>query len=111
MLKGRHVISLADFTRDELYLILDTAAELKLKVKYGEPHRYLEGKTLAMIFERNSTRTRISFETGMSQLGGHAQFLQSDTMQIAHGETIPDTARVISRYLSMGAAISTNTPA
>ena len=99
MLKGRHVISLADFTRDELYLILDTAAELKLKVKYGEPHRYLEGKTLGMIFERNSTRTRISFETGMTQLGGHAQFLEADAMQIAHGETIPDTARVISRYV------------
>jgi ornithine carbamoyltransferase len=99
MLRGRHVISLADFTKDELYLILDTAGELKLKLKYGEPHRYLEGKTLGMIFERPSTRTRVSFEAGMTQLGGHAQFLGSDTMQLARGEPIKDTARVLSRYV------------
>jgi len=99
MLKGRHVISLADFTKDELYLILDTAAELKLKVKVGEPHRYLEGKTLGMIFERPSTRTRISFETGMTQLGGHAQFLDTEKLQLKRGEPIKDTARVMSRYV------------
>jgi ornithine carbamoyltransferase len=99
MLKGRHVISLADFTRDELYLILDTAAELKLKLKYGEPHKYLEGKTLGMIFERPSTRTRVSFEVGMTQLGGHAQFLASESLQLKRGEPIKDTARVMSRYV------------
>ena len=99
MLKGRHVISLADFSRDELYLILDTAAELKLKVKFGEPHKYLEGKTLGMIFERPSTRTRVSFEAGMTQLGGHAQFLDSEKLQLVRGEPIKDTARVMSRYV------------
>jgi len=93
------MISLADFTREELYVILDAAAELKLKLKYGEPHRYLEGKNLGMIFERLSTRTRVSFETGMAQLGGHAQFLDASTLQLAHGETIKDSARVLSRYL------------
>lgn len=99
MLKGRHVISLADFTRDELYLVLDTAAELKLKLKYGEPHKYLEGKTLGMIFERPSTRTRVSFEVGMTQLGGHAQFLASESLQLKRGEPVKDTARVLSRYV------------
>jgi len=99
MLKGRHIISLADFTKDELYLILDTAAELKLKLKYGEPHKYLEGKTLGMIFERPSTRTRVSFEVGMTQLGGHAQFLASESLQLKRGEPIKDTARVMSRYV------------
>jgi ornithine carbamoyltransferase len=99
MLKGRHLISLADFTADELHLILNTADELKLKLKYGEPHKYLEGKTLGMIFERPSTRTRVSFEVGMTQLGGHAQFLASDKLQLARGEPIRDTARVLSRYV------------
>ena len=99
MLKGRHLISLADFSRDELHLILDTAAELKLKLKFGEPHKYLEGKTLGMIFERPSTRTRVSFEVGMTQLGGHAQFLDSEKLQLVRGEPIKDTARVMSRYV------------
>ena len=99
MLKGRHVISLADFTRDELFLILDTADTLKLKQKYGEPHRYLKEKTLGMIFERPSTRTRVSFEVGMTQLGGHAQFLATETLQLARKEPMKDTARVMSRYV------------
>ncbi len=99
MLKGRHVISLADFSRDELYLILDTAADLKLKLKYGQPHKYLEGKTLGMLFERPSTRTRISFEVGMTHLGGHAQFLDTEKLQLVRGEPIRDTARVMSRYV------------
>lgn len=100
MLRGRHVISLDDFTRDELYLILNTAAELKLKVKFGEPHRYLESKTLGMIFERPSTRTRVSFEAGMTQLGGHAQFLSAEALQLAKGEPIKDMIRVLSRYVN-----------
>lgn len=99
MLRGRHVISLADFTRDELYLILDTADALKLKLKYGESHRYLKDRTLGMVFERPSTRTRVSFEVGMTQLGGHAQFLASETLQLTRGEPIRDTARVLSRYV------------
>lgn len=99
MLKGRNLISLADFTGEELRLILNTADELKLKLKYGEPHKYLEGKTLGMIFERPSTRTRVSFEVGMTQLGGHAQFLSSEKLQLARGEPIRDTARVLSRYV------------
>jgi ornithine carbamoyltransferase len=99
MLRGRHVISLADFSRDELLFILDTAAELKMKLKCGEPHKYLEGKTLGMLFERPSTRTRISFEVGMTHLGGHAQFLDSEKLQLVRGEPIRDTARVMSRYL------------
>ena len=99
MLKGKNVISLEDFARDELRLILDTADALRLKVKYGEPHPYLTGKTLGMIFERPSTRTRISFEVGMTQLGGHAQFLATSAMQFARSEPIKDAARVMSRYL------------
>ncbi len=99
MLKGRHLISLADFTQEELYLILDTASELKMKLKYGEPHKYLQEKTLGMIFERPSTRTRVSFEVGMTQLGGHAQFLPSESMQLKRGEPVKDTARVLSRYV------------
>lgn len=99
MMKGRHIISLADFSAEELYLILDTAAELKLKLKRGEPHEYLHGKTLGMIFERPSTRTRISFEAGMTQLGGHAQFLSVESMQFARSEPVKDAARVMSRYL------------
>jgi ornithine carbamoyltransferase len=80
-------------------LILDTAAEFKLKLKYGEPHRYLDGKTLGMIFERPSTRTRVSFEAGMTQLGGHAQFLATESMQFARDEPVKDAARVLSRYV------------
>jgi ornithine carbamoyltransferase len=99
MLKGRHVISLKDFSRDELYMILDTAAALKVKQRAGEPHKVLADKTLGMIFERPSTRTRVSFEVGMTQLGGHAQFLASDKLQLAQGEPVKDTARVLSRYV------------
>jgi len=90
---------LADFDREELYLILDTADQLKLKLKRGEPHLLLQGKTLGMVFERVSTRTRVSFEVGMTQMGGHAQFLATESMQLKQGEPVKDTARVLSRYL------------
>jgi len=80
-LRGRDFLSLKDFTRDEVLSILDIARELKLMVQRNEPHELLKGKTLAMIFERPSTRTRVSFETAMTQLGGHAQYL---TMEAIH---------------------------
>ena len=79
--------------------ILELAAELKAMQKAGVEHHILEGKTLGMIFEKSSTRTRVSFETGMYQLGGHALFLSNKDLQIGRGEPIEDTARVLSRYL------------
>ncbi len=91
-------LKLTDFTRDELDAMFRLAAELKAKQKRGEPHRLLEGKSLAMIFEKSSTRTRVSFEVGMTQLGGHALFLHSGTTQMGRGEPIRDTARVMARY-------------
>lgn len=97
-LKGRHFIDLADFKRHELRYILDTAHELKRKQKRGEPHELLKEKSLAMIFMKSSTRTRVSFEVGMTQLGGHALYLQPSGTQLGRGETIADTAQVLSRY-------------
>ncbi|MHA1481620.1 MAG: ornithine carbamoyltransferase [Candidatus Thorarchaeota archaeon] len=97
-LKGRSFIDLTDFERFELRSILDTAHDLKRKQKRGEPHELLKGKSLAMIFMKSSTRTRVSFEVGMTQLGGHALFLQPSGTQLGRGETIGDTAQVLSRY-------------
>jgi len=97
-LKGRNFVDLADFERFELRRILDTAHDLKRKQKRGEPHELLKGKSLAMIFMKSSTRTRVSFEVGMTQLGGHALFLQPSGTQLGRGETIGDTAQVLSRY-------------
>lgn len=97
-LKGRNFIDLADFERFELRRILDTAHDLKRKQKRSEPHELLKGKSLAMIFMKSSTRTRVSFEVGMTQLGGHALFLQPSGTQLGRGETIGDTALVLSRY-------------
>jgi ornithine carbamoyltransferase len=97
-LKGRNFVDLADFERFELRLVLDTAHDLKQKQKRGEPHELLKGKSLAMIFMKSSTRTRVSFEVGMTQLGGHALFLQPSGTQLGRGETIGDTALVLSRY-------------
>lgn len=97
-LKGRDFIDLSDFERQELRLIMDTAYDLKRKLKRGKPHELLKGKSLAMIFMKSSTRTRVSFEVGMTQLGGHALYLEQSGMQLARGETIADTARVLSRY-------------
>lgn len=92
-------LSLADWSREELEKIFDLTRELKAKQKRGEKHHRLKGKTLGMIFEKSSTRTRISFEVGMYQLGGHALFLSSGTTQIGRGEPIKDTGRVMSRYV------------
>lgn len=97
--KGRDFLSLNDFTTEEIYRILDLADELKKKQKNGEEHHILKGKTLGMIFEKSSTRTRVSFEVGMYQLGGAALFLSNRDLQIGRGEPIRDTARVLSRYL------------
>ena len=94
----KHLLKLLDLSREEIYEILDLADQLKYDQKHGIPHPRLQGKTLAMIFEKNSTRTRVSFETGMFQLGGHALFLSGRESQIGRGEPVEDTARVLSRY-------------
>lgn len=95
----KHLLKLLDLSSEELISLLDLADQLKYEQKHGIPHRHLEGKTLAMIFEKASTRTRVSFETGMYQLGGHALFLSAKEMQIGRGEPVQDTARVLSRYV------------
>ena len=92
----RHFLTLLDVTDEEARHILDRAIIIKRKLKAGESHRPLEGKTLGMIFDKSSTRTRVSFEVGMYQLGGHALFLHSDTTQLGRGEPIADSARVLS---------------
>ena len=93
----KDLLKLLDLSREDILHILDTADQMKYSLKHNIPHRALEGKTLAMIFEKNSTRTRVSFETGMYQLGGHALFLSGKESQIGRGEPIEDTARVLSR--------------
>ncbi|MGN1021570.1 MAG: ornithine carbamoyltransferase [Aristaeellaceae bacterium] len=95
----KHLLKLLDLTPEEIANLLDLADRLKADNKAGIPHPLLKGKTLGMIFEKSSTRTRVSFETGMYQLGGHALFLSSRDLQIGRGEPVEDTARVLSRYL------------
>ena len=99
MLKGKDMLSIHDLSVDEVQEILALAKELKAKQKAGIEHHLLKGKTLGMIFEKSSTRTRVSFETGMYQLGGQALFLSNRDLQLGRGEPIKDTARVLSRYL------------
>ena len=94
-----HLLTLADLTKEELYELLDLADSLKKEVKKGVFTPYLRNKTLGMIFTKSSTRTRVSFETGMAQLGGTALYLNANDMQLGRGEPIKDTARVLSRYL------------
>ena len=98
-LKNKDLISIHDLSVGEVATILDVAKKLKRKQKNGEPHEYLKGKTLAMIFRKASTRTRVSFETGFYQLGGHPIYLNDTTSQIGRGEPVPDTARVLSRFV------------
>ncbi|OUM94990.1 MAG: ornithine carbamoyltransferase [Thermobacillus sp. ZCTH02-B1] len=98
-LKGRDFLALVDFTPEEIRWLIDFAIELKRLHKAGEPFQPLKGKTLGMIFEKSSTRTRVSFEVGMYQLGGYALFLSRNDLQLGRGETIADTARTMSRYL------------
>lgn len=98
-LKGRDLVSIYDYTAEEVHQILDTAHILKMKQKMGEHFHPLKGKTLGMIFQKASTRTRVSFEVGMWQLGGYALYLSAGDLQLKRGETIADTARNLGRYL------------
>ena len=103
-LRGRDLISLSDWSTEEIETALDVAFDLKRKRALGEPHPYLRDKVLAMLFFYSSTRTRASFEAGMAQLGGHAQFIESKTTQIAHGDTAKEIGEILGRY-SDGIAI------
>ncbi len=95
----KHLLKLMDLSAKEIIEILNLADQLKFEKKNGIPHRLLEGKALGLIFEKSSTRTRVSFEVGMADLGGTALFLSSRDLQIGRGEPVQDTARVLSRYL------------
>jgi ornithine carbamoyltransferase len=95
----KHLLKLMDLSEKEIIEILNTADQLKYEKKNGIKHHILAGKTLGMIFEKSSTRTRVSFEVGMYDLGGTALFLSSRDLQIGRGEPVQDTARVLSRYL------------
>ncbi|HIW17599.1 MAG TPA: ornithine carbamoyltransferase [Candidatus Faecalicoccus intestinipullorum] len=97
----KHLLTMQDLSKDEIMEILDLADQLKYERKHGISHRYLEGKSVGLIFQKSSTRTRVSFETGVYQLGGQALFLSSRDLQIGRGEPIQDTARVLSRYLDL----------
>jgi ornithine carbamoyltransferase len=99
LLRGRDLLCLHDYTPAEITLLLDTADYLRELQKNGLPHPYLKGKTLGMIFQKSSTRTRVSFEVGIYQLGGMGLFLSNADIQLGRGETVADTARVLSRYL------------
>jgi ornithine carbamoyltransferase len=98
-MKGRSLVSIANVTTEEVWQVWELAAQLKTKQKAGEPHRTLEGKQLAMIFQKPSLRTQVSFETGMSQLGGHALYLGPDHIQLGKRESVPDVARVLGRMV------------
>ncbi|SFM28298.1 ornithine carbamoyltransferase [Gracilibacillus orientalis] len=98
-LKGRSLLTLADYSQAEIAYILELAVQIKQKQKKGELYQPLKGKTLGMIFEKSSTRTRVSFETGIYQLGGIGLFLSSNDIQLGRGEPISDTAKVLSGYL------------
>ncbi len=98
-LRGKHFLTLQDFSADEIAVMLKLAVELKSRQKRKEPHQLLKGKTLGMIFQKPSTRTRVSFEVGMWQLGGYALFLGSQELQMGRGEPVSDTAAVLSRYV------------
>jgi len=95
----QHLLSIKDLEPDQIRALINRAGQLKAMHYEGKPHRPLEGKTLGMIFEKSSTRTRVSFEAGMVQLGGHALFLSPDHIQMGRGEPVRDTARVLSRYV------------
>ncbi|MGI5902294.1 MAG: ornithine carbamoyltransferase [Desulfitobacteriia bacterium] len=99
MFKGRDFISLNDFSAAEISHLIDVAIELKKELKAGTPHPLLRGKTLGMIFTKSSTRTRVAFEVGIYQLGGYALFLSGRDIQIGRGETVKDTALVLSRMV------------
>jgi len=97
-LRGRDMITTQEWTRDEIDTLLDVAWDLKRRRATGEPHALLRDKVLGMLFFFTSTRTRISFEAGMAQLGGHAQFIESQTTQISHGDTAKEIGEIVGRY-------------
>lgn len=99
-MRGKDFVTLMDFTGEEIQTILDVGFDLKRQNAIGQPHELLKNKTLGMIFAQPSTRTRVSFETGMTQLGGHAQYYSEDAMQRKNKETWEDTGLVLSRYLN-----------
>ena len=96
--RGKHFINLEDWTKEELDTLLDVSYDLKRKFAMGVPTRYLQDKTVFLIFFEQSTRTRNSMETGITQLGGHGNYLDSSTMQVSHGEVAKDTAIILSRF-------------
>jgi ornithine carbamoyltransferase len=98
-LKGRDLTAVRDWSPDEIRTLIDLADELKRAQKAGEEHRLLHGRSLGMIFLKPSTRTRVSFEVGMAHLGGTALYLRADDLQLSRGETLRDTAMVLSRYV------------
>jgi N-acetylornithine carbamoyltransferase len=97
-LRGRDMISTQEWTKEEIDTVLDVARDLKRKRALGQPHAYLRDKVLAMLFFFTSTRTRASFEAGMAQLGGHAQFIDSTSTQISHGDTAKEIGEILGRY-------------
>lgn len=106
-IEHKHLLNLLDYSTADIYEILHLANSLKTASKRGKKHELLKGKTLAMIFTKSSTRTRVSFEMGMHQLGGHSLFLSGNDIQLGRGETVADTARVLSRYGIDGVMIRT----
>ncbi len=98
-MKGKSITSMLDLSREEIWQVLEFAKQLKHEHLAGKRHDYLKGRTLAMIFQKPSTRTRVSFEVGIYQLGGYALYLGANDLQLRRGETIADTARVLSRYV------------
>lgn len=100
-MKGRNFLTLFDYSSDEIMKLIDRSIELKMKMKNEEQYKPLDGKSMAMIFQKRSTRTRVSTETGISYLGGHALFLGSDDIQLGKNESLKDTAIVLSRFNSL----------
>lgn len=98
-LRGRDLLTLASYSQDEIYQILSQALELKRSRRLNHPHQVLKHKTVAMIFQKPSTRTRVSFEAGVAQLGAHPLFLNANDLQISRGESLKDTGKVISKYV------------
>src|SRR3972149_7511621 len=98
MFRGRDCLSLMDYSRVEIETILATATDLKQKWRRREPHEYLRGRTVAVLFEKPSTRTRISFQAAIAHLGAQSFYMRPDELQLARGEPVKDTARVIDRY-------------
>ena len=96
--KNRDFLTLMDYSKDDIFRIIDLADELKEKRVKGEPHACLQGKTIAMIFEKHSTRTRLSFQTAAAHLGMQAFYMDPSTMQISRGESLMDTAKTVDRY-------------